>query len=158
MSSCYQNYIAKVACNAIFNLRQFIFVTTMPLTHDQRVQVVTLQEQGWTYRHLATLFHVRPATISDLVAKYRRTGSVDDLPRTGRPRASTIRQDRVLTRLSSTNPRTTARGLRQQWQQECGVNVSTSTVKRRLACASNYGYIARKKPLLAARHWHNRVL
>ena len=45
---------------------------------------------------------------------------------------STIRQDRVLVRLSLSNRRLTSSGLSKEWRQNTGVEVSTSTVRKRL--------------------------
>jgi transposase len=59
----------------------------MVLTHDERVQIITLQQEGYTYSNLALRFNVRKATITDLISKFRRTGSTDDLPGRGRHRA-----------------------------------------------------------------------
>ena len=124
----------------------------MRLTHNQRIEIVTLQEEGYTYRQLAEHFNVRPATISELIIKYRRTGSEDDQPRPGRHRISTERQDRSLVRLVSQNPSTSSRALSQQWAETSGVQAAARTVRHRLFTSGLYSYVATRKPLLTARH------
>lgn len=129
----------------------------MFLTHDQRVQIITLRAEGLGYQQLADRYHVRKATIIALLQKHEDTGSIDDRARSGRPKISTVRQDRALLRLSSANPRITSRGLSQQWQETSGVRAHPRTVRRRLFSAGRYSYVAPKKPLLTARHKARRL-
>ena len=65
--------------------------------------------------------------ISRLVQKHGLTGQVKDRPRSGRPRKTSVRDDRALVYMSNRHPMA---GLRQHWN--AGVRVSTSTVRRRL--------------------------
>ena len=62
----------------------------MRLSHDQRVAIITLRNEGWSYRKLALRFHVRKATVIAQHEKYSLTGSVDDLHGRGRKKHSTI--------------------------------------------------------------------
>ena len=49
----------------------------MVLTHDQRIQIVTLRREDYSYSDLAQRFNVQRATI---IKKHDDTGSTDDLP------------------------------------------------------------------------------
>ena len=129
----------------------------MRLPHDERVRIVTLSEEGLSSAELAERFGVRKATILALLAKYRRTGSVDDLRGRGRPRLSTDRQDRTLARLALRTPLMRSRALRQTWDEVYGVQASSRTVRRRLNEANIYTIIAPKKPLLTPAHRQQRL-
>ena len=85
------------------------------------------------------------------------SGSTDDKPCPVRPSSTTPRQDRVLTRMSLQDKYLTAPQLRLAWKKTCDISVSTSTVKSRLASAGLNGRIARRKPLLTARHRQLRL-
>lgn len=123
------------------------------LTHDQRVQVVTLKnDAGWTVNRIAEHLHTDRRTVQRLLAKHRNTGSVEDQPHPRRPRRSTLREDRILVRMSAAAPMQVARQLRQRWNTEHGVEASVATVKRRLKDAGLHGRIAKRKPLLSQRH------
>lgn len=129
----------------------------MVLSYDQRLQIVTLSEAGHSCRQLANQFGIRPNTVSDLLRKYRETGSVENRQGQGRRRISSQRQDRALLRLSANDPRASSRALRQQWATLSGVEASASTVRSRLFQGGRFSYIARKKPLLTARHKARRL-
>jgi transposase-like protein len=123
------------------------------LSHDERVRIVALHnEANVTVTQLARDFDVNRRTVQRLLQKHQATHSVDDLPRSGRPTVSTLRDDRALVRMSSANPQQVSRQLRQRWHHEHGVQASVDTVKRRLRSVGLMGRIAVKKPLLTERH------
>lgn len=127
------------------------------LTSEQRIQIVTLHGEGITITALSARFNVRRATISDLLAKHAQYGTVADLPRRGRPRASTQRQDRALGRLSVGNPGHVSRRLAQEWREVSNVNVTPRSVRYRLVSMGLHGQIACKRPLLTAAHKARRL-
>ena len=128
------------------------------LTHDQRLQIVTLHNHGGhSVDQLSTNFNCDRRTVQRLLAKFRHTQSVDDRHRAARPSVSTERENCALIRMSSSNPRLVARQLKQRWRTEHGVEASVSTVKSRLRDAGLFGRIAVKKPLLTARHRRTRL-
>ena len=126
------------------------------LTAQQRISIVTLREEGISIRELARRFGVASSTIKRLNQRVVETGTTADRYRSGRPRVSNERQDRILRRLSQNNPRLTARTLRQQWQHHVP-QVSKQTVSRRLAAMGLPGRVAKKTPLLTARHRQLRL-
>ena len=129
----------------------------MKLTEHQRVQIITLRQEGYSYGALGTRFGVRKATIIDLIKKHEATSSVQDLPRSGRPRISSARQDRALTRLAIRSPRTSSRCLASQWLETSNVGATSRTVRGRLISAGLYSYISPRKPLLTAEHKRKRL-
>ena len=70
---------------------------------------------------------------------------------------STIRQDRALVRLSLSNRRLTSSDLCQEWRQSTGVEVSTSTIRKRLLQSGLRGCKAKKKPKVSEKQREARI-
>lgn len=113
------------------------------------MEAVVLKRQGQSYTEIATHFQVARITIIKLVKKHRESGYVKDAPKTGRKRATTVRDDRRLVRASLQNRRLTSTDLRQVLV-DSGVMITTRTVRNRLREAGLAGCIAAKKPLLSS--------
>ncbi|KAK7090632.1 hypothetical protein V1264_010402 [Littorina saxatilis] len=62
---------------------------------DRQIALGRLQA-GQSQSAIARHFHVSQSTISRLWVRFQATGSVADLPRAGRPRATTAAQDRCI--------------------------------------------------------------
>jgi transposase len=60
------------------------------------VRPLGMLEVGIRQDHVARLLGCTQGTISNLVRRFRQSGSVDDRGRSGRPRVTTVRQDRYI--------------------------------------------------------------
>ena len=98
------------------------------------------------------LYHY--TVFSRLVRKHTQTNNVKDLPRSGRPRVKSDRDDRALQRLVRRMSFATSPVLKQHWLPNR--RLSTRTVRNRLKSA---GLKSRsiKRPLLADRHRRSRL-
>ena len=113
-----------------------------------RTRAVVLVEEGYSYRDVGTRLGISYKTVFRLVKKHRETGSIVDKPRSGRPKATTEREDRILVRKSLGDRRLTSPELRAKMEDDHGVHVSSRTVRSRLFSAGLRGCVAAKKPLL----------
>jgi len=68
----------------------------MKLSNEQRAHAVGMLEAGVNQAVVAREFGVHRSTISRLQSKFRETNTVADRPRAGRPRVTTLRQDRTI--------------------------------------------------------------
>lgn len=127
------------------------------LSHDERLQICMLHAEGWSYTKLAERFHVGRCTIIRICTKERNTGSVDDKPRSGRPKRSTAQQEQSLVRYSRDHPRLGSRALNQHWRETGGPNVTARTVRLRLQAAGLMGRVAIPKPILTAGQRQRRL-
>ncbi len=85
-----------------------------------------------------------------LLKKYKKTGSVKDLPRSGRPRKTSEREDRHLALSVARNPKTNATWLAKRLVPGLFKNrISRFTVRRRLREWDFGPHTAAKKPLLS---------
>ena len=66
------------------------------LTAEQRQLALGMLEVGIRQDHVARHLGCTQGTISNLVRRFRQSGSVDDRSRSGRPRVTTVRQDRYI--------------------------------------------------------------
>ena len=66
------------------------------LTLDQRYMAIGMLTAGMRNKEVASHSQVSENTISHLSTKFRQTGSVKDVPRTGRPRKMTRREDNYI--------------------------------------------------------------
>ena len=86
--------------------------------------------------------------------RFRQTGNVTDRPRAGRPRKTTPREDRLISRRARQRPFSTAGALR--GNLAFGGHISTRTVNRRLHHQRMRARRPIKRPQLTLRHRHAR--
>jgi transposase len=70
------------------------------LTIEERTKAITLLEEGYSYRQVASRLdnNAHPSTILRLKTKYEETGKVQNKPIPGRPRLLTVRDERKIIR------------------------------------------------------------
>ena len=122
----------------------------MDVTPRKRASILTLHEHtGKTYRDIAVAVGVSLATVSRVIKMKKETGSV--IPkrkgRCGRKRKTTPRDDTCLVRESVKDPRMTSDTLANDLREK-GIEVSSSTVRRRLLEVGRKAYRPLKKQLL----------
>ena len=66
------------------------------LEGQYRVHTVTLCQEWVSTRHVSRRLGVNQSDVVRTWRRYRDTGTVDDMPRSGRPRATTAEDDRYL--------------------------------------------------------------
>ena len=95
---------------------------------------------------VADTFNVSHRQVQRIRKRYEETGDVFDKPRSGRPRKTTVREDRLLARKSKASPFSTAAELHETWSPE--VPVSTRRVCQILSRNGLHGRISAQKPAL----------
>jgi transposase len=85
---------------------------------------------GFSHIRVADHFRVNHSIIVRLMQRFRQTGNFTDRPRAGRPRKTTPREDRLISRRVRQQPFSTAGALR--GSLAFGGHISTRTVIRRL--------------------------
>lgn len=126
------------------------------LSRDVRKLIVQYLKDGMSQRQVARLVKCAQSTVCDVWKKYLSTNSINNLLRSGRPRATSNRQDRKLIQLAKTMRRSTSKQLNAEW---CNykVNVSDRTVRNRL---NEHGFRwckAKTKPRLTTQHKKARL-
>jgi transposase len=104
------------------------------LTIPERWQAVGMHNSGFSHRRVADHFRVNHSIIVRLMQRFRQTGNVTDRPHPGRPRKTTPREDRLISRRARQRLFNTAGALRDNLA--FGGDISTRTVIR---CLHNQG-------------------
>lgn len=128
-----------------------------PINIGLRNQVVAYSNTGMKQGEIAQIIGVSRATVNRVLRRRVETGSVDPGKSTGRPRITTAREDRRLFNIARRNRTKSSTSISAELRAQHLIRISRSTVNRRLV---QRGYRARrmvKKPLLTARHRHNRL-
>ena len=125
---------------------------------ELRTRAVVLMEMGVSCREVSRQLNVYVKTVYGIKKRLGGTGSVADRPRSGRPKKTSVRQDRALVRYSLSDRRLTSPELRQRMESELGVTVSSSTIRKRLNSAGIRGCVAVKKPLLRPANIKSRLV
>ena len=97
------------------------------INYEIRQDVIERLKNGISQAEVARQLHISRCGVQSILKKFHTSGSVNNLPRSGRPRKSNERSDRKLSRLSNINPKSTAAELRDKW--DIPGNISVTTVK-----------------------------
>ena len=116
----------------------------------QRWQIIGMHTSGMSVKAIGRQMCYHYAVVSRLVRKHTQTNSVKDLPRSGRSREASDRDDRALQRLVRRMSFATSLVLKQHWLPIR--RLSTRTVRNRLKSRRVI-----KRPLLADRHRWSRL-
>lgn len=103
------------------------------LSQSQRLRAVGMVQAGLRHSDVAARFGVTRTTITRLVTRYRLHGNVNDLPRSGRPRVTTPRQDRRIRTLHLRNRFQSATDTAAITPGRTNNRISAQTVRNRLA-------------------------
>lgn len=122
------------------------------LSITDRGRALAWLQDGETQRSVAHRLNVSQSVIGRLWQRFRATGSVQNRPRSGRPRSTTAREDRYLTNMALRQRRVTARHLRDQLRAATGTQVSDQTVRRRLRVNNLRARRPAVRPPLLPRH------
>lgn len=122
-----------------------------------RAKIVTLRDEGYSYREIGRRLKCSHSTVIELCKKFDVTGKVVDMKRSGRPKKSTPRDDRELARMSLHSRLSTSKDLQRAWAENCGVSVDASTIRRRLKRAGLTARRPVKKPFLSTVNIQKRL-
>lgn len=117
---------------------------------EERAQIVGQIRVGADCKKIEELSGANKQAQDRIWSKYKKLGSVKDLPRTGRPRKTSEREDRHMELTVARNPKINARYLAKRLVPSfCQKPVSRWTVGRRLREFGFGAHVAAKKPLLS---------
>ncbi len=122
------------------------------LNRNQRMRAIGMIDGGLRRRDVANRLGVTRITITRLLRRYRTHGSVDDRPRSGRPRVTTREQDRHIRTshlrdrfLPATHTAAVTPGMTNN-------RISAQTVRNRLGERGIRAYRPYVEPILTRRH------
>ena len=127
------------------------------LTAAQRLRAVGMLEAGLSQRVVAQRIGCAQPAISNLARRYRNTGAVNDLPRSGRPRTTTPRQDRYIVLQHLRNRFQPATATAADTPGRNNPRVSVSTIRRRLTASGLRARRPCRRPVLSHAHMQNRL-
>ncbi len=100
---------------------------------------------------MSAALKVPKSTVASIILKWKTLGTTRTLPRAGHPAKLSYRGRRALVREVKKNPKITVAEL-QRCIREMGESCRKSTITAALHQSGLYGRLARRKPLLSARH------
>jgi transposase len=135
------------------------------LSPTKRAQIVAFRKTGMSQVAICKQLNVSRCAVQNALLKFDCGGGYRDAARCGRPKKTTVNDDRVIRRTVVRNPKATTADAQRELLA-AGVRVHRSTISRRLKAMDLQAFKAAKKPLLtvamrrkrlefakAYRHW-----
>jgi transposase len=99
------------------------------LSIGKRNRIYSLIQEGLTSRYIASYENVAQSTVVRIKQKMKNTSSLKDLPKSGRPRVFTERDERNIIRMLSSGECSTAVDIQKKLKTDSKIVVSENTVK-----------------------------
>lgn len=122
------------------------------LTSSQKAVIIALREENLSFSEIALRVVCAVSTVTRFVHKYERTGSTERESGSGRPRTTSVREDRLLYRASLSDRFQTAVDLQQQLEAADNITISVRTTRRRLQELGLHGRRSIEKLSLSRRN------
>ncbi|KAK3532293.1 hypothetical protein QTP86_016075, partial [Hemibagrus guttatus] len=118
---------------------------------QMRKKVIEIYQSGKGYKTISKALGLPRITVRAIIYKWRKHGTVENLPRSGRPTKITLRAQRQLIQEVTKDPTTTSKDL-QASLASVNVSVHDSTIRKRLGKNGLHGRVPRRKPLLSKKN------
>ncbi|GFX16928.1 uncharacterized protein TNCV_2519061 [Trichonephila clavipes] len=118
------------------------------LPENKRYKIIHLKEEGYSMRQIASEVPCGFSTVVRTLKRFSETNFIADRWQSGRPRKTTLREDRLLHRISLSNRKLNYSQILKQWTLTSNVSVCPRTVRGRLLEIGLRGCKAHPKPLL----------
>lgn len=126
-------------------------------SEDFKIAVVKAVEANKSQSDVSRQFGISRQMVSIWCQNFRNRGNVAKLPRTGRPKITTDRDNKMIARMSISDPRKTAVAITKEFNTNRSSKVHVSTVRRRLNDAGLYARRPSRKPHISAKNRKARV-
>lgn len=113
-----------------------------------------MSEAGLSQRHISSKTNVSLVTVNRIIKAYRDEGRIDDAPRGRPPSCTALNEDLLIVAAAVDDPFMSASEIRKL----LNLNISVSTIRRRLWDAGLHCRIAAEKPRLYESHRRHRLL
>ncbi|XP_029643472.1 uncharacterized protein LOC115217893 [Octopus sinensis] len=140
-----------------------IQLSTWRLVKDDRcpvikkLHIVCLHKYGKSNSVIATTVGRSRSAVQRIAANFKSSGTKDAKPKTGRPRKTLPRQDRIMIRMSLKDRFKSATEISHEFGYTSDVNVSRKTVSRRLQVSELLAHAPAKKPLISKKNQRARL-
>lgn len=128
------------------------------LSEASRGQIILLHKQGLSQVKIAKTIKCSRCAVQNTIKRYRTTGRYRNLPKSGRRRITSVREDRLIERISLQNRHKSAVAISAELREQRNAPISVHTVRRRLRAANLHARKPRRKPLLSQKHRTERLL
>lgn len=132
-------------------------VKTHEISQDQRNEMVAKYHLGISVENLSRLYKVPRQTIYYQINKHKKMNSTNNVARSGRPRKTTPREDRLILGKVKENPLITPKSLAITMNEEYNVSVSRKTIERRLKETNYVTYVVKNVPYISAKNKLKRL-
>jgi len=126
------------------------------LNVEIRSAILCLLETGKSQREVSRILNVAQSSVNYVWKKFLVTGDITDRPKSGRPAKATVKDRRLLCRISTIHPNLTAKEVHDE--SKLNLDVTVRTVRSYLRQSGLFGRIAAKKQLLNKVHIRKRIL
>ncbi len=134
---------------------QMRIMRSKELPEELRDRIVARHRSGQGYKKISAALKVPKSTVASIILNWKTFGTTRTLPRAGRPAKLSYRGRRALVR-EVKNPKITVAEI-QRCIREMGESCRKLTITAALHQSGLYGRLARRKPLLSARHMKARM-
>ncbi|CAI9622615.1 unnamed protein product [Staurois parvus] len=97
-------------------------------------------------REISVLLNIPWSTVGGIITKWKQLGTTATQPQSGRPRKMTERGQRMLKRTVCRSNQLSAESIAKDLQTLCGLQISTTRVRRELHGMGFHGQAAASKP------------
>lgn len=119
---------------------------------------VSKWKSGLSHAAISRSLEIPVTSVKGIISRFKRNGHCANAPRSGRPRATDSRTDRLIIREVERNRFVGAALLAAQLEAKLGVSVHPQTVRNRIIDAGLNGRSARKTPFLTKQHRAKRLV
>jgi transposase len=127
------------------------------VSEEDRVEIVSLREQGWTFQAIADKLHLNIRTVHAVWMKWKEMHVVADLSKLGRPPKLDDRSKRLLVRMMQKGEVETCPEFVQVAATHHDIHISPSTARRLLHEAGMKARHTIRKPRLTVEHKRERL-
>ena len=127
------------------------------LDYSVRQAVVKLHKEKHTIREISEKVKRFKSVLGRVVKSYNDTGKIVSAFKTGRPRKTSAREDRIIQRMSLKDRFKSCTEIKRVMNSTSCVNVSRQTVSRRLQEIRLFNRTQRKKPLVSLKNKKKRL-
>lgn len=126
-------------------------------TPAERKAILELRKTGLSYSKIAKQLNCSKKKVFGAINHFQKFGTHNNVQRKTRPRKTSPRIDRKISKLSKIDPKKSAKDIQREILNEIDTPVSVWTIRRRLVEAGLHGRVSRKKPLVTPNQRKRRI-